>query len=215
MTDNIFDDLDFNVFAAESISGDKDSKSIAVHKRNGSRHLTRKAASESALENAIDWHFADGDCYHCFSLGDVDSLTYLKHILRQQPLHYVALSTWCMAKDDVDTLDEWVNKGLIGRVDFYVGEIFRASYAEVYEACKKLIKKCGGRLVVFRNHAKVMMIKGERFDCLVESSANINTNPRSENTVITVDSALVDDYIRLFSEIKPFNKDYGGEPYRV
>lgn len=70
-------------------------------------------------------------------------------------------------------------------------------------------------LVVFRNHAKVMMIKGERFDCLIESSANINTNPRAENTVITVDSALVNDYIKLFGEIRPFNKDFGAEAFKL
>lgn len=48
-----------------------------------------------------------------------------------------------------------------------------------------------------------------------ESSANINTNPRSENTVVTVDTELVDDYIRLFGQIKPFNKDPGAPPFEV
>lgn len=47
-------------------------------------------------------------------------------------------------------------------------------------------------------------------------SANINTNPRSENNVVTVDSDLVDAYVKLFSEIKPFNKDdCGAEPYTL
>ena len=58
-----------------------------------------------------------------------------------------------------------------------------------------------------------MAIEGERFDCLIESSANVNTNPRSENTVVTVDRELTADYIRLFSEIVPFNRDYGAGPY--
>lgn len=69
MTNSIFDDLDFDIFVTESDNGEKDSKSIAIHKRCSSRHLARKAASERALENAIDWHFAVGDCYHCFSFG--------------------------------------------------------------------------------------------------------------------------------------------------
>ena len=77
----------------------------------------------------------------------------------------------------------------------------------------EFIAECGGRLVIFRNHSKVMAIEGERFDCLIESSANVNTNPRSENTVVTVDRELTADYIRLFSEIVPFNRDYGAGPY--
>lgn len=60
-----------------------------------------------------------------------------------------------------------------------------------------------------------MVVKGKYFDCLIESSANVNTNPRSENTVITVDTELVNYYVELFGSIKPFNDDYGAEPYKV
>ena len=185
----------------------------AVHKR-GNRHLTRKAASEKALEEALDWHFQPGDCYHCFSFGDVDSFRFFKHVLKQQKIKYAALSTWCMAGEDVRDLVEWYRRGMIGRVDFFLGEIFRGSYPLVYQDVQEFIEEEHGRMVIFRNHSKVMAIKGERFDVLIESSANINTNPRSENTVLTVDSDLVDAYVKMFSEIKPFNKDdYGAEPY--
>ena len=186
---------------------------IACGHRSGARHLTRKAASEKALEDALDWYFQPGDCYHCFSFGDVDSMSYFKHVLRQQRVKYLALSTWCMAGEDVKDLIAWYRRGMIGRVDFFLGEIFSASYPEVYDAVKAFIAECGGRLVIFRNHSKVMAVKGEKFDCLIESSANVNTNPRSENTVLTVDTELVDDYVKLFSEITPFNKDYGAGPY--
>ncbi len=188
---------------------------ISAH-RGGKRHLSRKAASEHALENALDWHFSDGDCYHCFSFGDVDSMSYFKHVLKQQRVEYLALSTWCMAGEDVNDLCKWYQRGMIGRVDFFVGEIFKGSYPEVYEMVKDFIAQCGGRLVVFRNHAKIMAIKGERFDCLIESSANVNTNPRSENTVVTIDTELVNHYINnIFSKIIPFNKDFGAEPYKI
>lgn len=189
-------------------------KTVAAH-RGGARHISRKAVSEAALEKALDWYFQEGDCYHCFSFGDVDSMSYFKHVLKQQPVKYLALSTWCMAGEDVRDLREWHRRGMLGRVDFFVGEIFRGSYPEVYDEVKSFIAECGGRLVVFRNHSKVMAIKGEKFDCLIESSANVNTNPRSENTVLTVDTELVDTYIHLFSEIVPFNKDFGNTPYRL
>lgn len=189
--------------------------SIKVSHRMGARQLWRKAASEKALEEALPWHFNEGDCYHCFSFGDVDSFTFFKMVLRQQPIRYAALSTWCMAGEDVLDLKKWHERGLVGRVDFFLGEIFRGSYPDVYDAVKEFIAEENGRMVVFRNHSKVMAIHGERFDCLIESSANINTNPRSENTVLTVDRELVAAYIKLFSEIQPFNKDYGAEPYKM
>ena len=213
----------FDLNAALGISPEKepgpkaqdrpDQGGIKVSHRMGARQLWRKAASEKALEEAIDWHWKEGDSYHCFSFGDVDSFTFFKMVLRQQPIQYAALSTWCMAGEDVKDLRQWWAKGLIGRVDFFVGEIFKGSYPDVYGAVREFIEECGGWIVVFRNHSKVMAIEGERFDCLIESSANINTNPRSENTVVTVDRELVGAYIKLFSEIIPFNKDPGAEPY--
>ena len=208
----------FDLFVEDKLK-DKDppkerAKGIVSH-RGGKRHLTRKAASEHALEQALDWHFADGDCYHCFSFGDVDSMSFFKHVLRQQRIEYAAISTWVMAGEDVNDLREWHRRGMLGRVDLYMGEIFRGSYPEVYAMAQDLISECGGRLVVFRNHSKVMAIKGERFDCLIESSANVNTNPRSENTVLTVDTQLLDAYVKLFGEIVPFNKDFGAEPHKI
>ena len=185
---------------------------IRVTHRYGHRHLSRKAASEAALSAALDWHFQEGDCYHCFSFGDVDSLTFFKHVLRQQRVLYLGLSTWCMAGEDVDDLREWHRRGMLGRVDFYVGEIFPGSYPDVYDAVLDFLPECGGRLCVFRNHSKIMMVIGERFDCLIESSANVNTNPRSENTVITVDRQLVADYIELFNGIKSFDHATDGVP---
>ena len=142
-----------------------------------------------------------------------NSFSFFKMVLRQQPIKYAAISTWCMAGEDVTDLRKWHEKGLVGRVDFFMGEIFKGSYPDVYAATREFIAECGGRLVIFRNHSKVMAIEGERFDCLIESSANINTNPRSENTVVTVDRDLVGAYIRLFSEIIPFNQDCGAAPY--
>lgn len=211
-------DFDFDFDFSPDLLGEKpeekepetpvEEKHVVVRRRAGHRHISRKASSEQALLDFMKWHYEPGECYHCFSFGDVDALTYFKHVLRQQKVLYLAISTWCMAGEDVKDLREWHRRGMLGRVDFFVGEIFQGSYAEVYNALVEFAKECGGRVCVFRNHAKVMAVVGERFDCLIESSANVNTNPRSENTVVTVDKQLVADYVELFNGIIPFNKDF-------
>ena len=205
-------DFDFSFDDIFKEKEPKPEKKVKVSHRYGHRHLTRKVTSEQSLLSEMPWHYKDGDCYHCFSWGDVDSLTYFKHVLRQQHVKYLALSTWCMAGEDVDDLRNWYERGFIDRVDFFVGEIFPGSYSEVYEAVKQFADIENGRVVVFRNHSKVMAVVGDKYDCLIESSANVNTNPRSENTVITVDSTLVHEYIDIFNGITPFNKDYPDRP---
>lgn len=188
----------------------------SVH-RMGKRPLDRKAQSERALEDVIPrWSFREGDSYHCFTFGDVDFITFAKFIIRQQYVPYIAISSWVVSGEDVLDLQSWYRRGLIGRVDFYLGEIFEKSYPDAYKAAMELIGQCGGRLSIIRNHAKLIVIHGERFNALIESSANVNTNPRSENVVVTIDRQLVIDCIDFLAGIQPYNrKNCGAAPYRI
>ena len=181
------------------------------------RYFERRIKSELALEEQMPWHFENGAAYHCFSFGDVDSLTFLRLIIKQQRVEYALLSTWCMAVTDVNEIAKWIERGDLGRIDFYVGEIFQASYASVYLMLKELVESFGGRVAIFRNHSKVMAGFGERFDFCIESSANVNTNPRSESTVVTVSTDLARWYKQeIFDNIQSFNRDFDDwEPYNL
>lgn len=185
--------------------------------RTKGRYVERRVKSELALEQTLPWHFEEGIAYHCFSFGDVDSLTYLRAVIKQQRVEYALLSTWCMAATDVDEIAKWIERGDLGRIDFYVGEIFQASYSAIYLMLSELTRKFGGRVAIFRNHSKVMAGFGERFDFVIEGSANVNTNPRSECAVITVDTGLARFYKEeIFDNIQSFNKDFDGwQPYKL
>ncbi|MDR1661227.1 MAG: hypothetical protein LBR95_02195 [Azoarcus sp.] len=161
-----------------------------------------------ALEETLPWKFAHGDCYHVISGGDIDALSYLRFIARQQIIHYCAVSTWCMAKADVEEFEHLITTNRITRIDFYVGEIFKDTYSDVWAMLVDLLTRHGGRAAIFRNHSKIMAGFGEKFDFAIESSANINTNPRTENTVITVDTALARFYKNFFDGIKSFDNTF-------
>ena len=72
----------------------KQAKQKRVRTRGATTHdkqFFRRYASERQLEEVLDWEFEQGAAYHVISGGDVDSLTFLKLILRQQPVRYLAL----------------------------------------------------------------------------------------------------------------------------
>jgi hypothetical protein len=207
------DDLSLQDIFAGIDLGDKEEEAKAQEKsvegkRTKERHFERRIKSELALEQELPWHFEKGSTYHCISFGDVDSLTYLRVIVKQQRIRYVLLSTWCMAITDAEEIKKWLDAGYIDRVDFYVGEIFTKQYAGVYQFIRENCIRNGGRIAVFRNHSKVIAGFGDQFDFAVASSANINTNPRCENTTITINPEVANFYKNFFDGIKSFNRDF-------
>ena len=55
---------------------------------------------------------------------------------------------------------------------------------------------------------KVTVIYGEEYDCVIESSANVDTNPRAENTCITVDTGLADFYKEWMDGLPNFDEGW-------
>lgn len=191
----------------EKVEETKQKLSVKV-KETTNRHAMRRVLSELALEKELPWHFEKGVSYHCVSFGDVDALTYMRVIVKQQKIKYALLSSWCIASEDITEIKNWIEHGYIGRIDFYIGEIFKASYRKQYEELVALCKELGGRVAMFRNHSKVMVLFGEKFDAVIESSANVNTNPRTEQTAITINRDLAIWYKDFFDGIVSFERNF-------
>jgi hypothetical protein len=111
-----------------------------------------------------------------------------------------------MAEEDVRQFQEWLESGRIAKADFYVGEIFPGSYIVEYSHLKEFAPKYG-RIAVFRNHSKIIAGEAENFSFVCEMSANINTNPRTEQGVITIDEGLYRFYNEYFDGVVSFEQE--------
>lgn len=181
-------------------------RTVALVQRE-KKTIYRRAFSETQLMDALGYNFQNGEIYNCITAGDVDGLSYLKVVIRQQPLDYVLLSTWVIANDDVLQLEEWLLSGQIKKLDVYVGEIFPNSYRAVYEDLKRIITPEIGRICVFKNHAKIFAGYGPKFYFGIQTSANINTNPRTENGCITINREIFEFYKSYFDGIVSFDAE--------
>lgn len=172
--------------------------------KRSDKQIYRRAFSETQLLDLVGLDFRDGEQYHFITGGDVDALSYLKLVLRQQDLDYCMFSTWCMASEDIYQMQDWLESGKIQRIDAYVGEIFPGTYQLEYSLLKPIIEGHGGRVAVFRNHSKIFAGYGSKFYFGIETSANINTNPRTENGCITIGREIYEFYKGYFDGIISF-----------
>jgi hypothetical protein len=200
------DQLDLDLPADEALADLVEgwSRRVRAYKTIGAVH-PRRAASEALLREVLPPTFDEGDHWHVLSAGDVDAMSYAAHILATRRATYMLMSTWHLAKDDIERLHAWLTDGTVAHCDAYIGEIFRNSYPTEYGALCSTLRPHGGRVATFRNHSKVFCIDcgAERF--VVESSANVNTNPRCENTVLTKSADLYAHHKRYFDAVHAFN----------
>jgi len=122
------------------------------------RHQKRRAKSEAVLAEVLPVIPEAGCSYHVISHGDVDSLSYLAHVVKIWPMDFVLISTWCMAMADLDCLIGWLNTGRIGELDFVLGEIFPTQYPDETDKLHRL--EANGdpvKLRIARNHAKITL----------------------------------------------------------
>ena len=156
------------------------------------RYEYRRAFSEVKLLEAMQYvKLQDHTTYNFITAGDVDSLSYLKVVLNQHDLDYCLLSTWCMAAEDILQVRQWYEQ-----IEWQMVQKF---YQEHPEA---------GRAAVFKNHSKIYAgcNYDEGFYFGIQTSANINTNPRTEQGSITVDKGLFEFYKDYFDGIRSFEK---------
>ncbi|MCD8210820.1 MAG: hypothetical protein LUC37_04665 [Prevotella sp.] len=171
----------------------------------------RRAFSEVKLLEAMEYvKLKDKTSYNFITGGDVDSLSFLKVVLNQYKLDYLLLSTWCMAAEDVLQMQQWWEEGKFKKFDMYLGEIFPGTYKIEWNMVKKFYQEHpeAGRAAIFRNHSKIYAgcNEKENFYFGIQTSANINTNPRTEQGSIIIDKGIYDFYKEYFDGIISFEK---------
>ncbi len=179
----------------------------AVAKKSANRHHMCRANAEATLADILPAKFEDGESWHVLSRGDIDSLSYLRHIVQSvDHLDHVLMSTWCIAKNDLTEITKWLDTGRIKQFDLYAGEIFPGFYGDEYEQFMKMCDLYGCRLVVAKNHSKITLACVDDYRLVIESSANVNTNPRIEQSTIHRSAELHAFYLEFFAGVKSIDK---------
>lgn len=177
--------------------------------RRHSRHELRRAKAEAQLAEILPARFDDGTSWHVISHGDIDALSYLRHALAGvSHFDYVLLSTWCIASEDMAELQSWLDTGRIDQMTLAVGEIFPSQYGDEYQLACKMAATYDMRLIVARNHSKVILAENtaDAYSLVIEGSANVNTNPRIEQTTIHRSAELLAFYRDFFHGLRSIDK---------
>jgi hypothetical protein len=100
------------------------------------------------------------------------------------------ISTWTTNNRNTQSLIELYDQGKIGKVVFVVGRYFQSREQATYNYLASNLMQRHQKLIVGEHHAKIMLLHNQDNYIVIESSANLTSNPRTENFVYSNDKDL-------------------------
>lgn len=162
--------------------------------RMSARRRHERVLQQQALDAVIGSPPGPGESVHVVSEAKFDFWTWVPVMIRWLGGRTERLycSTWTLSRPNAVEMFQLWDAGAIGRAHFLTGTYFKRRETAVYAMLLDGIRRRGGRYRAFQNHAKVLLLDnpGTGVWLAVEGSANLTSNPRLEQYVITNDPGL-------------------------
>jgi hypothetical protein len=173
--------------------------------RRAHRAYTRRATSADKLAQLLPPQIQPGESWHVLSSGDIDVLAFIRHLLAgARWFDFVLSTTWRINRDDLEQVEAWLNAGAIEEFHLLIDQRFGRLAPDEYQLAQHLAATYGGSVTTCLNHSKVTLCGQHASNTwlVIESSANINTNNRLEQTAVHNCQTLFEFYKEAFNGIR-------------
>jgi hypothetical protein len=132
-----------------------------------------------------------------FTAGQFSMSDLIEYILHQTGPADLYISTWAASSAGLKKTFEFLNNKMLRNIKFMID-----SGAKQYrdDQFAKLLDKFGDCIRTTRIHAKFFVIRNEKWDIVVRTSANLNRNLRLENFEIDESKDFADFFQKFFDE---------------
>jgi len=173
------DNLDFGLSDEKTIKSAQ-KKVITVDKRR----MIEKLKKET-LNNIIDRLPDLNEQFHIVSNGSFDYFNMIPRILELADGKFnLYCSTWTMNFENVAKLMQLIDLGRLNPATVFIGEYLKNREPLVYTELANGLHDRGGRVKAFNNHCKIILLWNDKYNFVLEGSANFTANPRTEQNII-------------------------------
>lgn len=153
------------------------------------RRQYERILAQQALSDVVPEAPAPGESVHVLSGAKFDFWTWVPQMADWLPgALTLYCSTWTVSRPNVVELFALWDRGKFRDVAFLTGLYFKHRESAVYATLLQGLRDRGGRYRCSKNHCKVLLLADDAGNYLTcEGSANLTSNPRLEQYVITND----------------------------
>ena len=205
------EDLDLNFdFDFEDLDIDTeyvkvDVRGLIKKLKSKSKHLFKIGKEIKQIDALIDGKIpSKGECYKMVSVaGGFSSLGIIKYIADNEGIEEMYASTFRIGEKHIDILDKLGDEGKIKKCTFVVAD--QQQYVDkeygYWDKVKAVCKKHKWKIIILNNHSKLILMKTPKNYHVVETSSNLNENPKMEHFNWENDKEVFEFYREIFEEL--------------
>lgn len=210
MMDNLFSFDALNLFDSDSsliatkttVDEEERQEALFFHHKPNKREFTAIKANEY-LSQVLTGLPTNGETIHCISNSRFDFWSFIPSVIGYLDNYTTKLyiSTWTTNNRNTQGLIELYDQGKIGAIQFVVGNYFKVREAPVYNYLATKLMERKQLLISGEHHLKVLLLQNQENYIVVESSANLTSNPRTEQFTYNNDRDLFHFYKSWFDSL--------------
>lgn len=141
----------------------------------------------------------DNECYKFLSMGGFSAICFIQFVATRAKISNMLVTTLRVGKKELKILDILHTSGKVEHCDFIVGSFMKNDSAQgksyqYYEVFNEVCKKNNWNNTVAQNHSKIILMDTELGKFVIETSSNLNENPKCEQFSFEKSDELYDAY---------------------
>lgn len=170
--------------------------------RNKKRKRFNIIKSERNLSEMMN-KLPDEEVYKFISDGGFSSISFLIYVAKRTHINNFMASSFRIGKKELNMINRLFMAGKIDRCSFAVGTLMANDNENehkyrYYENFKDLCERNGWKYYITNNHSKILLFDTIEGKFVLETSSNLNDNPKIEQFSFEKDEELFDFYKNAF-----------------
>lgn len=148
----------------------------------------------------------DEQVYKFVSFGEFSSIAFINYIANKTTVNVLCCTTLTLGKKHLQVLNQLYKSNKIKKIKMIVGEIAKKGNTQsrygYWDNIIKIFETNKWEIAAVNNHSKILLFDTDLGKYVLETSSNLNENPKIEQFSFEKNEELYGFYLELFEEIK-------------
>lgn len=171
------------------------------------RQMFKIGKSVRVLNNLIPKLPGTDESYRAISYqGGFASVSFIVDVAQKETILELTASTLRIGKKQLKALQKLQDMGSLKKANFVIGGIMKENKStgrsySYYDDFQQVCEVNNWNYVVVNNHSKIILMRTDSNYYVLETSSNLNENPKIEQFTFENDKELYDFYYSIYKEL--------------